>query len=650
MADPTALRLGWMLGALALALAPAVPRLPLWITAVFLGAAAWRVAIQRQGWRLPPRWLRLVLAFGCVVGVLVTYRTLNGLEAGGALLVVMGAMKVLETRSRRDLQVLSFIGFFLVLMQLLYDQPIWSLPWLAASVAAIVLALLQGVRAGPPLPWREAAGMVARMLAFALPVAAVLFLLFPRVPGPFWTLPSRGAEAMTGLSEEMSPGTISRLIQSDAVAFRVSFAGPLPPPAERYWRGPVLERFDGWTWSDREPLPRLNQQLELVGPSYRYRIIIEPHGRAWLLGLDVPGAWQDSDAYLSYEFQLVSRRPVDSVRALDIESWPAARIEAEISPLTRLRSIRLPEGRNPRTVEFARALREEAGSDEALVDALLRHFREQPFVYTLQPPALASNHPVDEFMFRTRRGFCEHYASAFTVMARAAGLPARVVTGYQGGELNPLSDRLVVRQMDAHAWSEVWLEGRGWTRVDPTAAIAPNRIELGLGEALPAGERVPGATLRQLFGLRALSQSWDALNSLWTDWVLGYGPERQLALLARLGLPGGDWRTLVVGLVVLVAGIMGGFTLWLAWRSRGPRQDPARAAYDLFCARLAARGLARGAAEAPADYARRVAAARPDLAGPVAAVTRDYLAARYGPGADATDVAALWRRIRAFRP
>ncbi|NGP51918.1 DUF3488 and transglutaminase-like domain-containing protein [Thioalkalivibrio sp. XN8] len=650
MADPTALRLGWMLGGLALALAPAVPRLPVWITAVFLGAAAWRLAIQRQGWRLPPRWLRLALAGACVVGVLLTYRTLNGLEAGGALLVVMGAMKLLETRSRRDLQVLSFIGFFLVLMQLLYDQPIWSLPWLAASVAAIVLALLQGVRSGPPLPWREATGIVARMLAFALPVAAILFLLFPRVPGPFWALPSRGGEAMTGLSDEMSPGTISRLIQSDEVAFRASFEGALPPPAERYWRGPVLERFDGWTWSDLERLPRLNQPLELVGPSYRYRIIIQPHGRAWLLGLDVPGAWDDPDAFLTHEFQLVSRRPVENVRALDVESWPEARIEAELGPITRFRSLRLPEGRNPRTVAFARALRAEAGSDEALVDALLRHFRQEPFVYTLQPPALASNHPVDEFLFRTQRGFCEHYASAFTVMARAAGLPARVVTGYQGGELNPLSDRLVVRQMDAHAWSEVWFEGRGWVRVDPTAAIAPDRIELGLGEALPAGERVPGAALRQLFGVRALSQGWDALNSLWTDWVLGYGPERQLALLARLGLPDGDWRALVVGLTVLVASIMGMFTLWLAWRSRGPRQDPARAAYDLFCARLAARGLPRDPAEAPADYARRVAAARPDLAGPVEAVTRDYLAARYGHGGDPATIAALQQRIRGFRP
>ncbi|MGD9387406.1 MAG: DUF3488 and transglutaminase-like domain-containing protein [Gammaproteobacteria bacterium] len=651
MADPTALRLGWMLAALALALAPAVPRLPVWITAVFFGAAAWRLAIQRRGWRLPPRWLQLALAGTCVVGVLFTYRTLNGLEAGGGLLVVMGAMKLLETRSRRDLQVLAFIGFFLVMMQLLYDQPIWSLPWLAASVAAITLALLQGVRAGAPLPWRAATGMVLRMLGFAVPVAAVLFLLFPRVPGPFWALPSRGAEAMSGLSDEMSPGMISRLIQSNEVAFRVSFEGALPPPEERYWRGPVLERFDGWTWSDLERLPRLNQPLELAGPSYRYRLTIEPHGRAWLLALDFPGAWTDSEAFLTHEFQLVARRPVDNVRALDVQSWPGARVEAQLGPITRFRSLRLPEGRNPRAAALARSLRAAANSDAALVDALLRQFREEPFVYTLEPPPLTSAHPVDEFLFRTRRGFCEHYASAFTMMARAAGLPARVVTGYQGGELNPLSDRLVVRQSDAHAWSEVWLEGSGWIRVDPTGAIAPDRIELGLGEALPAGERVPGAALRELFGVRTLTQGWDALNSLWTDWVLGYGPERQLALLARLGLPNADWRALVVGLTVLVAAIMGAFALWLAWRLRPPPEPEVARLYREFCRRMAAAGIPREPQEGPRDYAARVARDRP-AEGPAAErITRLYLALRYeARSGDEALLALLRQELRRLRP
>jgi protein-glutamine gamma-glutamyltransferase len=650
LADPAKLRLGLMLLALGMALAPAAARLPPWVTGAFAIAALWRLAVQQFGWRLPPGWLRLALALGGVLGVLATYRTLNGLDAGGALLVVMGAMKLLETRSRRDIQVLSFIGFFIVLMQLLHDQPIWSLPWLALSVAAICLALLQGVRGGEPLPWRTAGGVVLRMLAFAAPVALVLFLLFPRVPGPFWALPSRSAAGMTGLSDEMSPGNISQLIQSDAVAFRVSFDGPLPPPSQRYWRGPVLERFDGSTWRDYERLPRLNPAMELRGAAYRYRITVEPHGRPWLLALDYPARWPEHEAMLTNEFQLVARRPVDGAVALAVESWPDAVPEQALGGFTRIRALQLPQGRNPRAAALAAELRQASGSDAEFVAAVLARFRTEPFVYTLRPPALASGHPVDEFLFRTRRGFCEHYASAFTVLARAAGIPARVVTGYQGGETNPISNRLVVRQSEAHAWSEVWLEGRGWTRVDPTAAVAPERIEQSLADALPAGERVPAGMLRRFGGLE-LSQGLDALESMWTDWVLGYGPERQLAFLARLGMPGADWRTMILGMTALVGGLLLVLALWLAWRGRPPPAPEALRLYQAFCARLERAGLARAAQEGPQDYAARVAAERPALAAEVGQVTRLYTTLRYESGFDEkTLLARLRREVRTFRP
>jgi protein-glutamine gamma-glutamyltransferase len=545
--------------------------------------------------------------------------------------------------------VLSFIGFFILLMQLLYDQPIWSLPWLAASVAAITVALLQGVRGGAPLPWRTATGLVLKILAFAAPVALVLFLLFPRVPGPFWTLPSRAASGTTGLSEEMSPGNISQLIQSDALAFRVSFEGAVPPPALRYWRGPVLDRFDGTTWRNHDRIPQLRPALEPRGPAYRYRITIEPHGRAWLLALDYPATWSDGTAFLTNDFQLVSRGPVDSIRALEIESWPLAVPDPTLSPLTRMRALQLPADRNPRTVALARELRAAAPSEEAFIDDVLAHFRNEPFVYTLRPPLLGSGQPVDDFLFRTRRGFCEHYASAFTVLVRAAGIPARVVTGYQGGEINPLSGRLVVRQSEAHAWAEVWLDGSGWIRVDPTAAVAPERIELSLADALPIDERVPGGAMRGFRGLRELSQSWDALNSIWTDWVLGYGPERQLALLARLGLPG-DWRALVAALTLSVVIAMGGLTLWLAWRLRTPPDPEALRLYREFCRRLERAGLPRAAQEGPRDFAERIARERPALAARVGDITRLYTSLRYEPAPPDGLLAALRRELRAFRP
>jgi protein-glutamine gamma-glutamyltransferase len=377
-----------MLGALALALAPTVARLPPWVTGIFLGAALWRLAVQQLGWRLPPGWLRLGLALAGVLGVLATYRTFNGLEAGGALLVVMGAMKLLETRTRRDVQVLSFIGFFIVMMQLLHDQPIWSLPWLLVTVAAITFALLQGVRGGEPLPWRSAGALVLRMLAFAAPVALVMFLLFPRVPGPFWALPARGAAGLTGLSDEMSPGMISQLIQSDEVAFRVSFEGPEPPQSALYWRGPVLERFDGSTWRDLERLAAAQPAHAAAWP-----VLPLPHhpraARPCLAArLDFPARWSDRDAMLTNEFQLVSRRPIDSALALEIESWPEASPEPELSPLLRFRNLQLPEDRNPRSMELAVALRAAAGSDAAFVDAVLGHFPRAAF--RLHPAAAAA--------------------------------------------------------------------------------------------------------------------------------------------------------------------------------------------------------------------------------------------------------------------
>lgn len=650
MADPAVLRLGWMLVALGLVLLPAVTRLPPWVSAVFACAAAWRFAALRRGWRLPPLTLRLGLALVVCLGVLWTYRTLNGLEAGSALLVAMAAMKLLETRSKRDLQVLAFIGFFLTLAQLLYDQPVWSLVWLVVVVTAITLALLQGVRAGPPLPWRAGTGVVLRMLGFALPVALVLFLLFPRVPGPFWALPSRSVAGLSGLDEEMTPGSIASLTLSETVAFRAKFRGPPPPPAQRYWRGPVLETFTGFTWRDSNRSPMPSRPIATRGVGYAYRSMLEPNGRPWLLALDLPVRWSDNTAYLTHDFQLVSRHLMDSVRKLEIESWPAVTLEHGPRPAFQAAMLRLPSSRNPDTIALARELRAAAASDGAFVDAVLAMFREQPFTYTLRPPLLSGGHQVDDFLFRTRRGFCEHFASAFTVLARAGEVPARVVTGYQGGELNPVSGWVVVRQSDAHAWSEVWLEGRGWTRVDPTAAVAPNRIELGLEGALPADEALPGRALRRVAALERLRQSWDAVNSLWNDWVLGYGPERQHAFMDWLGFPSRDWGNMVLALTALVAGAMGALTSWLAWQSRGPRPEPALRLYRAYCDRLARAGVVRRPSEGPADYAARVAQARPDLAATVQDFTQRYLGLRYGRASPAVELPALRRALKSLRP
>lgn len=646
--DPV--RVGWTCAALLVTVAPHVPRLPAWISLLTLSCLGWRLLAALRGWRPPWRWLRIGLAVAGFAGVTASYGTVNGLEAGTALLVVMMDMKVLETWRRRDFQVLIFIGWFLVLAQLLFEPSLWTLPWMIAAVWLSTTALLQSVRAGPPLAAGRAGGLALKALAVSTPLLLVLFLLFPRVPGPFWALPTRGGAGTTGLSEEMSPGSISALSRSDAVAFRASFDGSPPPPWLRYWRGPVMHDFDGATWRESGGFIYRDSGLVPEGSPLRYRMMLEPHDRPWLLALDYVDSWTAERAYRTWDYRLIARQPVEQLRAFDVVSYPGAVTGLDLSDWMRRMELRLPDDRNPRTRALALRLREEHPDDPGYVRAVLDHFTGQPYVYTLEPPALTGADPVDEFMFDTLRGFCEHFASAFTVMMRAAGVPARVVTGYQGGRLNPLDGRLVVRQSDAHAWSEVWLPDDGWTRVDPTAAVAPERIALSLADAVPEDDAVPGRLLRSLPLLERLRQGWDAMDAAWNEWVLGFGPERQLAMLRRLGISEPDWRALATGLGIGVLGALAGVAAWLAWRYRPPAVDPATRLYRRFLARLARCGVRRAPWEGPLAFGERAARARPRSAAEIMAITRSYVHLRYEPDPGPWEMDHLRRRVRRFDP
>ena len=649
MPDRMPQRLLWSFTALAIALAPHVPRLPVWITLTVAAAAAWRLVAATRGWPVPGALLRAVMAAAGFAAVLGSYKTVNGLEAGTALLTVTLSLKILETRQRRDFQVLAFIAWFLVIAELLYDQTLLSLPYLVVSSTFIALSLLQSARIGPPLTRRRATGLALRLLALSVPLAAVMFLLFPRVPGPFWALPQVGGSGSTGLSDTMSPGSISKLVRSEAVAFRASFISEPPPPAARYWRGPVLERFDGRTWSEGIRYPLKNGAVRYPGSAATYRLLIEPSGQPWIPALDVARTWSAENAFMTHDFRLVARQKIDQVTAVDLTSYPDAIGDLELSEWRRVQYTDLPETGNPRTRTLAATLRETYATDEGVIDGALARFTRESFWYTLEPPALAGTDRVDGFMFESRRGFCEHYASAFTVLMRAAGIPARVVTGYHGGEHNPISDRMVVRQSDAHAWAEVWLEGAGWRRVDPTGAIAPERVLDGLDLDL-AGDRMAERRFGGSFllGYR-LEMAWDAMDSLWNEWVLSYGPERQQEFLTRLGLDNPDWRNLVLILTSIVAGAMTLFTAWLAWHYRPAPMDEAGRLYRRVCRRLAATGIVRQPWEGPTTYARRISGSHPELAPRVTDFARTYVRVRYGPGPDPGALAQLRRQARGIR-
>lgn len=644
----TATALLWLTVTLTLAAAPYANQLPLWLVPVFALIAAWRAAIVIYQWLPPPRWMLPVLALLATAGVLITYRTLLGRDAGVALLTVMTACKLLETRTVRDGVVLVFLGYLLVMSNLLYSQEIPRVVFLAGVITLMLVAQIlihpqhAGLNALAPLR------LVGKMVLAAIPVMLLLFILFPRIPGPLWGLPKDAYQGRTGLAGEMEPGTISELVQSGDVAFRVRFTGAMPPPAQRYWRGPVLEDFDGRRWRPHEAAPMATlAPFTPAGDPIDYAVIMEPSNRRWLLALDLPASLPPR-ASMTSAFQLLRDQPVNEVYRYEVRSYPRYRTGA-LTEALRLASLHLPAGSNPRARQLAEDWRLRHPQPEARVKAALALFREQPFSYTLRPPRLGV-HSIDEFLFGTRQGFCEHYASAFVFLMRATAIPARIVTGYQGGEPNNIDNYLIVRQSDAHAWAEVWLDERGWVRVDPTAAVSPDRVEQGLYGALAEADELPFLARRggHLQWLRQLAMGWDTLNIRWNEWVLAYGPDRQKRFLSGLGFGTVDWKEMVLALVGAMSGLML-LVLLLRWYRLRPA-DPVVRAWQRFCTRLARRGWQRRPHEGPLDFSQRVATHRPEWAGPVREIGELYARLRYGPESSGAAVQRLQRLTRRFHP
>jgi len=626
--------LPWTLFALGFSLAPHVMFLPFWITGAFFACAGWRYVIEKRRRPLPSTWFRAFLALLCFLGVLATYSTVSGVGPGSALLAVMAALKLLETRQRRDQFVLLFIAIFLVMSSLLREQYLWSLPYLLLGVFLIMTAWLR-ISAVATEPARRSFATGGRLILYAAPLAVAMWVFFPRIATPFWAVPMDTGTATSGLSDTMSPGDISSLSLSDEVAFRVTFPGAVPEPRDRYWRGLVLTIFNGRTWSGNDPLrgPRVRDQVAGNGETIAYQITLEPTRQPWVFALDIPWSWNMPRTFMGPQQQLTRFEPIDQRVVYDGESYLDYRIDVALPEYARQRYARVPDGSNERTKDLAQQMRAEAASDAAFVEAVLMKFHEEEFFYTLEPPPLGSD-PVDRFLFETRRGFCEHYASAFAVMMRSAGIPARVVLGYQGGELNPMGGHMIVRQSDAHAWNEVWFEGHGWRRVDPTAAVAPDRIEIGragsmMGGAASAwGFTAPSALLHQL------TLTWDAMNAKWNEWILGYGPENQDKLMEWLGMDDPDWRKMMLTLVGLVVGLILLISLILSLRYRAPKRDRAAILYSRFIKRS---GLETVTGETPAVFAARAESDSQIPAERIGEITDTYLDARYGP----TNLAAL---------
>nr|WP_162845877.1 DUF3488 and transglutaminase-like domain-containing protein [Herminiimonas fonticola] len=626
-----------LLFACGLVLAPHALHLPLWITGICLALMVWRGWITFRGNRMPPRWLLLPIAVLAMGGVYLTFKTFFGQEAGVAMLVLLLTFKLLEMHAARDLFVVVFLSFFMLLTTFFYSQTIATALLMIAAVIAMLTAQLsfQYVDTAPPLRKRLRLG--ASIFALAVPLTVVLFVLFPRIQGPLWGMPADANAARSGLSDNMTPGNISKLALSGDVAFRVKFIDPAPPSSKLYWRAIVLDRYDGRTWSKYPRQPAKDSgTLLFSGNPLRYQITQEPTSKPWLFALEFP----TTDPQLAGKYvigspdkELLVTRPITERIRYDVTSHLDFNFLQNVDKTTMSQWLSLPSGFNPQTIVFADSMRSKSNDDLTVVNNVLNFFRTEKFSYTLQPPLLGRN-GVDEFLFSTRAGFCEHYAGAFVVMMRAMNIPARVVTGYQGGQMNPVDGFMTVKQSDAHAWAEVWIENRGWIRVDPTAAVAPERIERNNTSATtPAFGGLINMNIGADSWLRKIRFSWDAVNNGWNQWVLNYTPDRQKSLLQSLGFGNIDWRTMTA----LMFAIGGALTLLITLPLLANRKkiDPLDAAYAKLSKQMAQHGYPRQAHEGPRSYSVRLLTSASGLTQEQKRAIKNFLiiyeAARYRP-------------------
>jgi protein-glutamine gamma-glutamyltransferase len=636
-------------GCLALALLAHVTTLPLWVPVIIVACGLIRLGLARRGRSAPPRGVLIAVAALVMPLLFLRFHTFNGLVAGTALLSVTAGLKLLETKTQRDIYIITLIIYFVSLAALLEGDSFWLLAYLIGVCWLTTATLLRATSSGPAPGWRRSLRYGGRVLAQALPLALVFWLLFPRFASPLWQIPNDSKTAASGLSDTMSPGDITQLALSDEVAFRVRFDSATPPAQERYWRGPVLDHFDGHTWTRSTFGVGGAPPLQPQGPAYRYTVMMEPHQHRWLFMLDWPSTWNQPHAELSSDYTLMQPEPLS--RAVDVVGTSYTRVQYSepLKPRTRTRDLDQPRNRNPRTQQLAREMRSAHADDMELVRAVLDMFRQQPFYYTLTPPKLSDN-SVDEFLFDTKRGFCGHYASAFAALMRAAGIPARVVTGYQGGTLNPYGDYWILRQSDAHAWTEVWIDGRGWTRIDPTAAIAPERVERGLADSVNADDPLASRWQRKTPWFAGARLQLDLLREIWRERILDFDQDSQRKLLEMLKIPEPDGQKLVM----VLAAAMVLALVWLTWQVHRelapPSKDVAGRTYARLCAKLAAAGIARKVHEGAEAYAMRVAQQRPDLSDTVTALCRHYSSLRYAAPSGRITLGQFQAGVRAFRP
>ncbi|MDF1644234.1 MAG: DUF3488 and transglutaminase-like domain-containing protein [Pseudomonadales bacterium] len=635
----------WLLVCVLLILLPHISRLPISLLAGYGFCLIWRTLIHYGKAQMPHSLVKLALI---VIGLIIIrkgYQNLLGVDPAAAFLLLAFIFKFLEAQRIRDGLLVIFLGYFCLPIAFLFSQSIVMTLYVLVALTALTTALVKIVK-----PVDQSSGwldikQVSQMFVSAVPLMLVLFLLVPRI-GPLWSVPLPSGQAKTGPSDSMSPGDIASLAQSDGLAFRVEFEGSIPNTKTLYWRGLVFSDFDGRTWrmgnshdqqrrsaiwgNKNSLLDNLPASLEIK----KYQITFEPSHQPWLYALDYP-VTSSSTVGLTAEYTLLAKGMINKRSRYEMKSSPSWITDPILDPAIRNHNLKIPDSGNTRAKQFAIKTRLKSTSDQQFVDEILNYYHRQPFYYSLKPPRLGE-HSIDEFIFDTRKGFCEHYAGSFVFLMRAAGIPARVVAGYQGGEKSSEGDYLLVHQFDAHAWAEVWLPNRGWVRVDPTAQVAPERIEFGIEEATAYENSFlsdsPFSLLRYRNNrwLSQLRLKLDAIEYDWNRWVLGYNANRQSDFLKRyFGLVSSEQKTRVlIGSVILFLIVV---TIFFTRKENVKKSQKCDQLYLKFCKLMDKRGVARGAGEGARDYSLRLIGRFPSEANRISTITNLYSYLNYGP-------------------
>lgn len=594
-----------LLACIHLSALPSYAGFPVTIILLIITLSLWQIHIIKNNNKNPGKLSQLIIIITVFISILYSYGQILGQQSGIALVILMTTLKLFETKNTRDCHIIIYSAFFIIATNFFLSQSIWLIIYaffITILLTTILIAISDRLET---IPFKIRLKMAGRHFVYAIPFMLVLFLLFPRIPGPLWALPQDAFSGHTGLSEEMSPGSINRLISSPSIAFRVKFDDAIPEHHLRYWRGAVLSLYDGKTWhrgdAPKTAKPNISfskDETKLL----RYNVTLEPTNLSWLLTLEYP--FRHSNQYsISREAMLLTNKKVSNVTNYSVVSNSNA-VNRALFKQEDYRNRLLPNNLNPETITLAKKLLSRSNySKQQYINNVLSYYRDNNFIYTLSPDLLGDN-AMDDFLFKSRRGFCEHYASSFVYLMRAAGIPSRVVIGYQGGKINPLDDYMIVRQSDAHAWAEVWIDNY-WQRVDPTAAVSPDRVEQGILNAGLEKNKLPLLLVSNSDFIKNAAFLYDSFQNSWNQWVISFDQKKQNDLLKALGLEDATPSNLIL-LMVACLTITGLIISWFLFKQNTIEKDRVQHYYNIFCQKLQRYGIQRQLHEGPVDFESRL--------------------------------------------